>query len=535
MASSSRSSSEKSALSKWKAHLRDRKAKKKEDDEEMLLLAAVALSCATGTGSSTEENGATSDDNSPTASKPRKKKRPIAMARDGLGDVVPLSPKMSVWYLTYVQDPSYDNINFLHKFRRRFRSSYPAYLSLLDNVRSDAGEKYFSRWTVETPYQKQSPVELLLLGALRYLGRGWTFDDLEEVTGILEETHRCFFHTFIAFGSSVLYDRYVRVPSSSEEARSKAYEEAGMAGCIGSMDATHVLCERIPHDLGHEHKAFKLPGTSRTYNIVVNNSRRILSTTRGHPARWNDKTLVRYDEIATALHQGDSPLDEHSFTLLERDDSGTVTEVNYRGGWLLVDNGYLAWPCTIPPFTTTDSIAAIRWSKWLESLRKDVECTFGIMKGRFRVLKAGVRLHGIEAADNLWTTCCALHNFFLDMDGLEEDVWTGEEGLFTEVDCYETMPEQLQRLLSPQQQRRFDSSGVGVGMDRVEDDDDDALRLDLSLSPEENRQALRSSAGTDGVRRVRHLPMSVFRDALVEHFDCLFHENKLVWPQTNNS
>jgi hypothetical protein len=29
-----------------------------------------------------------------------------------------------------------------------------------------------------------------------------------------------------------------------------------------------------------------------------------------------------------------------------------------------------------------------------ESLRRDVECCFGILKGRWRILKVGVRLHG---------------------------------------------------------------------------------------------------------------------------------------------
>lgn len=42
-----------------------------------------------------------------------------------------------------------------------------------------------------------SPLELLILGALRYLGRGWSFDDLEEATGISQEVHRRFFHLFI--------------------------------------------------------------------------------------------------------------------------------------------------------------------------------------------------------------------------------------------------------------------------------------------------------------------------------------------------
>ena len=39
---------------------------------------------------------------------------------------------------------------------------------------------------------KTSPIELLLLGTLRYLGRGWTFDDIEEATAISLEVHRVF-------------------------------------------------------------------------------------------------------------------------------------------------------------------------------------------------------------------------------------------------------------------------------------------------------------------------------------------------------
>lgn len=38
----------------------------------------------------------------------------------------------------------------------------------------------------------------------------------------------------------------------------------------------------------------------------------------------------------------------------------------------------------------TTSRMEIRFSAWLESLRKDVECTFGILKGQWRVLKTGV-------------------------------------------------------------------------------------------------------------------------------------------------
>jgi hypothetical protein len=39
---------------------------------------------------------------------------------------------------------------------------------------------------------------------------------------------------------------------------------------------------------------------------------------------------------------------------------------------LICDNGYLSWSCTVPPFGNSNDINEIRWSKWLESMRKDV-------------------------------------------------------------------------------------------------------------------------------------------------------------------
>ena len=94
------------------------------------------------------------------------------------------------------------------KFRRRFRMPYDSFGSMLDEV---SNHPFFHHWkpsrTVEQPRMK--PIGLLLLGSLRYLGKGWTFDDLEESTGISEEVHHNFFHIFIEYGRNVLYPHYV--------------------------------------------------------------------------------------------------------------------------------------------------------------------------------------------------------------------------------------------------------------------------------------------------------------------------------------
>ena len=89
------------------------------------------------------------------------------------------------------------------------------------------------------------------------------------------------------------------------------------------------------------------------------------------------------------IHDG-TILEDVEFDLFEKDRDGNTLIVKYKGAWLVVDNGYLKWSTTIPPLKVTDDRREIRWSNWMESMRKDVECTFGIMKGRFRLLKAGM-------------------------------------------------------------------------------------------------------------------------------------------------
>ena len=253
------------------------------------------------------------------------------------------------------------------------------------------------------------------------MGRGWTFDDLAEATGISINVHRRFFHEFLLFGKEVLYLKYVKYPTSSKEAsvHSHEFDMVGMHGAIGSMDACHVIVEKCSHRLKQNHLGGKSKQTARSYNLTCNHRRQILHTTCGHPARWNDKTIVLYDELARGLKNG-TILNDNIFELFEKGDDGSIIKVKYRGAWLLVDNGYLNWGITIPPMKQTLYITETRWSQWLESMRKDVECTFGILKGRWRILKAGIRVHGIDTADSIWMTCCALHNMLLEVDGNSE-------------------------------------------------------------------------------------------------------------------
>jgi hypothetical protein len=53
----------------------------------------------------------------------------------------------------------------------------------------------------------------------------------------------------------------------------------------------------------------------------------------------------------------------------------------------------------------------------VESARKDVECFFGIMKARFRLLRNPICIQAFHEIDAVWFSCIILHNMLLEHDG----------------------------------------------------------------------------------------------------------------------
>ena len=56
-------------------------------------------------------------------------------------------------------------------------------------------------------------------------------------------------------------------------------------------------------------------------------------------------------------------------------------------------------------------------SKVMESLRKDIEDVFGIMKARHRILRGRITLHNSGDIDAVFFSCAILHNMLLKDDG----------------------------------------------------------------------------------------------------------------------
>jgi hypothetical protein len=88
-------------------------------------------------------------------------------------------------------------------------------------------------------------------------------------------------------------------------------------------------------------------------------------------------TMVRFDTFLTRIID-DLILTNNEFKLLLYNKEGNIISIWYKGVYVIVDNGYLVWSCMVPPFSVTSKVDKTRWLRWVESMRKDVECTFGV-------------------------------------------------------------------------------------------------------------------------------------------------------------
>mmetsp|Transcript_32764 Transcript_32764/g.59344 ORF Transcript_32764/g.59344 Transcript_32764/m.59344 type:complete len:265 (+) Transcript_32764:205-999(+) len=191
------------------------------------------------------------NDDEPAKKRTRRSKANNLEIVDASGNTVAADPRVSSWYLLYVNASltNRQNKKFQAKFRHRFHLPYENYEELLEDL-SNSGE--FKRSELaDAVGRPSSPLALMLLGALRYLRRGWTFDDVEEATLIDEETHRQFFHCFIDYCSTTMYKQFVISPLSSEDAASHMHEmeQAGCHGSYGSTDGVHMTMEKCSHCL----------------------------------------------------------------------------------------------------------------------------------------------------------------------------------------------------------------------------------------------------------------------------------------------
>ena len=292
-------------------------------------------------------------------------------------------------------------------FRRRFRVPFNVFEELLAAAQS-SGE-----FVARSPAgRRRVPLELKLLGVLRYNAVGGIWDVISEASGgVSIDTFSTFHRKYMDWFNRTQLEKYV-YPSNPETA-AKTYANYGFPGCVGSMDGVHIPWEACPWQMKNLYTG-KEGHPTIAFNVVCDSTTRVQSITRAFHGKVNDKTMVRCDEFVSRL-RSDREYKRLAFELCEKHG---VTK-RWLGAYIMCDGGYHQWRETISALKGTSNVDEASFAARLEAVRKDVEALFGRVKKRFRILKVGLLFQEADHVEHTFNFCMALHNRLLREDGYD--------------------------------------------------------------------------------------------------------------------
>ena len=225
--------------------------------------------------------------------------------------------------------------------------------------------------------------ELHILGVLKVLGHHSPFRTLRSDTNICASEHRSFFHFFISRMYSI-QDQFISYPSTEADLQeiTTRYEENFLPGCGGSVNVVHIKWSKCP--AGDYNRCKGKEGyPSVCFEVITGYDRQVLGVSSVHFGTRNDQHIIRTDETVSLICTGWYKNIKWSCY----DGFGNLHED--CGIYLICDGGYLRWPQLVCPYKHKPvSTRKGYFSSRVESVCKDVDCVFGIIKkgGRFLIM-----------------------------------------------------------------------------------------------------------------------------------------------------
>ena len=326
-----------------------------------------------------DENGDCDDDADGTGTAGKRKQRAANLYQYEFGDVFE-----SNWYRKFLRPEIRDRTYTLSSRDRfgEFRGIFRVTLEKIDELVRLFLERGWIKQTRHCSDEERLKVkaQLLVMGALNVMAYHTPFRVLPSSTDISTSEHRSFFHLFIEKMYSIR-EEYVYYPRTPDELQTimKRYEAKRLPGCGGSIDVVHLKWSNCP--AGDRNRCVGKEGyPTLAFEVISGFDREILGVSSVQFGTRNDKHIVKLDKTVAKI----------------RDDWYKTMEWEYYdangnahtavGVYLICDGGYLRWPILICPYKGEKNGSQRGYfSTNLESVRKDVECVFGILKKRWKL------------------------------------------------------------------------------------------------------------------------------------------------------
>jgi len=339
--------------------------------------------------------------------KPQRKKRAQNAYAYKFGDVF-----IANWYLKFLH-PNVRSMTYHLSTRDRygtFRCLFRVPLSKVDEL----VQLFLSRgWIRKTQHCKDDDrlrvkAQLLIMATLNIIGHHTPVRTLTTNTEISTSEHRSFLHLFLDNMYSIKdeYIFYPRTPNELHDVMEK-YRGVHLPGCGGSIDVVHLKWSTCP--AGDRNRCIGKEGyPTLAFEVITGYDREIFGVSSIQFGTRNDQHIVKIDANVNKIKNDWYKTVEWEYY----DQFGNRHKA--VGVYLICDGGYLRWPILICPYKG-EGVATMKgyFSANLESVRKDVECVFGILKKRWKILEYGIRFRDIKVVEKVFVVCCMLHNMML--------------------------------------------------------------------------------------------------------------------------
>jgi hypothetical protein len=281
------------------------------------------------------------------------------------------------------------------EFRRRFRIPAPFFLDWLV-PECEKANIFDSKVTLDGQLMGHIPIEIKILVSLRILARGNVSDDISEMSKVGLSTCPSIFSQFVLKFAETFRKAFIYLPQDGEDLKKvmEIYARLGFPGCIGSMDCTHVHwlnCPEILKNLCIGKEGYP----TLAFQVMVDHSKMIRHVSVSCFGAFNDINICHVDTIVRDDVNGLLTADGNERNLYKDIEFVVYDEhgqpITIKGVYLITDGGYEPLAIFVNPNVKRCDRAAVVWAEFIESVRKDVECTFGILKSRFHFLKIGCR------------------------------------------------------------------------------------------------------------------------------------------------
>ena len=258
-----------------------------------------------------------------------------------------------------------------------------------------------------------------ILVSLRRLADGCSYSSLDDQSRMGIESIRQSFYAFCRAVVDHYGPQYLnRIPTLLELSQIESgYASRGFSGCVGALDCMHLYWKNCPKNLKgqyHNPKSGKL--ATIQVEAVADVNLYCWHVFSERVGTNNDITVCEWSPLILSILNGTRPM---------KLGNGYALDGLIRQWYLyyLTDGIYPDWAIFVKPNHAPVNAKEKAMTQAQESCRKDVERLFGVLQGRFKILRHEFHEWQHDKLSLILNTCVIIHNMLVHyrLKGMLED------------------------------------------------------------------------------------------------------------------